>query len=87
VGWAVARHRLFNLRVFVRKTLVYGILLSLVAAAYSAVVLTLTVRLSEGRTSTLAQFAVIALAGAFDPLKRFLDDRIDRLLFSERRSK
>ncbi len=87
VGWAVARHRLFNLRVFLRKTLVYGMLLSLVAAVYSAVVLTLTVWLSEGRTSGLAQFAVIALAGAFDPLKRFLDEQIDRLLFMKKGSK
>ncbi len=81
VGWAVVRHRLFNLKSFLSRTLVYGLLLSLVAAAYSAVVVLVTERLTSGSRGMWAQFGVLLIASSFDPVRRFLEKKVDALLF------
>ncbi|WP_395091444.1 histidine kinase N-terminal 7TM domain-containing protein [Armatimonas sp.] len=57
VAYAVIRHQLFDIRVFVRRAVVLGVALSLV------------------------------LAFSFDPIRRFLEGRIDKLLFLEHRTR
>jgi two-component system, NarL family, sensor kinase len=84
VAYAVVRHQLFDIRVLLRKTLVLGIALSLVLAAYSALVLIATDKLASSESGGLTRFGVLVLAFSFDPVRRFLEKRIDRLLFSER---
>lgn len=81
VGWAVARHQLFDLRLFLSRTLVYGLLLSLVVSAYSAVVVLVTERLTAGNQDALTQFSVLVIASSFDPVRRFLEAKVDALLF------
>ncbi|MES2461998.1 MAG: histidine kinase N-terminal 7TM domain-containing protein [Armatimonadota bacterium] len=81
VAYAVARHRLFDFRLFVRRTLVLGLLLSFALAAYSAFVLLATDRFTGEGSTTLTRFGVLVIAFSFDPLRRFLENRIDRLLF------
>ena len=83
VAYAVFVHRLFDLRVIVRETLVYGILLAFVLGAYSSAVFLLTQFLTEG-AEKLTQFAVLLIAFSVDPLRRFLEEKADRLLFGER---
>ena len=51
VAYAIAKHRLFDFRVFVRRTLVLGLLLTFALAAYSAVVLLATDRFTQVRRS------------------------------------
>jgi hypothetical protein len=86
VAYAVVRHELFDIRVLLRKTLVLGIALSLVLAAYSALILIATDKLASSESGGLTRFGMLLLAFSFDPVRRFIEKRIDRLLFSERRS-
>ena len=81
VGYAIVRHQLFDIRVFVRRTLVLGAALSLVLAAYSALVLLATDRFASSESGGLTRFGVLVLAFSFDPVRRFLEKSIDRLLF------
>lgn len=85
VAYAVVRHQLFDIRIFLRKTLVLGIALSLVLAAYSALVLLVTDQFASSESGGVTRFGVLVLAFSFDPIRRFLEKRIDRLLFSETR--
>ena len=87
VAYAVVRHQLFDIRVFVRKTLVLGVSLSLVLAAYSAMVLLATDKLASSESSGLTRFGVLVLAFSFDPIRRFLEKSIDRMLFSQGRQR
>jgi hypothetical protein len=83
VAYATFVHRLFDLRVIVRETLVYGMLLAFVLGAYSSTVFVLSQALTEG-AEKLVQFAVLLIAFSFDPLRRFLEEKTDRLLFGDR---
>jgi hypothetical protein len=85
VAYAVVRHQLFDIRVFLRRTLVLGIALSLVLAAYSALVLLATDRFASSESGGVTRFGVLVLAFSFDPVRRFLESRIDKLLFPERK--
>lgn len=84
VGYGVVRHQLFDIKVLIRRTLVLGIVLSLVLAAYSALVLIATDQLASSESSGVTRFGVLVLAFSFDPIRRFLEKRIDKLLFPER---
>jgi two-component system, NarL family, sensor kinase len=85
VAYAVVRHQLFDIRVFVRRAVVLGMALSLVLAAYSALVLLATDWLASSESGGVTRFGVLVLAFSFDPIRRFLEKRIDKLLFPERR--
>jgi hypothetical protein len=83
VAYATAKHRLFEFRLFIRRTLVLGLLLSFALAAYSAVVLLATDRFTGEGSGTLTRFGVLVIAFSFDPVRRFLEGRIDHLLFAD----
>lgn len=87
VSYAVIRHRLFDIRVFVRRAVVLGTALSLVLASYSALVLLATDHLASSESGGITRFGVLVLAFSFDPIRRFLEGRIDRLLFPERHTR
>ena len=80
VAYAIAKHRLFDVRLLVRKTLVYGLLLSFVLAAYSSLLVLATDRFAGEGNGALTRFGVLAIAFSFDPVRRFLEHRIDKLL-------
>ena len=86
VAYAVAKHRLFDVRLLVRKTLVYGLLLSFVLAAYSSLLVLATDRFAGEGNGALTRFGVLAIAFSFDPVRRFLEHRIDKLLSQRSRS-
>jgi len=83
VAYAISVHHLFDIRLLVRKTLVYGLLLSFVLGAYTSVVLLVTQHLTAagGNSGPFTQFGVLVIASSFDPLRRYLEKRVDRLLF------
>ena len=86
LAWATLAHHLFNVRLVLRKTLVYGLLLALVVALYSSLVVLASQYLANsGKTNPLAQVGVLVIAFSFDPLRRYLEKRVDRLLFPPRR--
>lgn len=84
VGYAVLVHRLFDLKIVFRETLVYGIMMVFVLSAYSATVFLITNYLTEGQDK-IKQFAVLLIAFSFDPLRRLLEVKADRWLFPELR--
>ena len=83
----MVRHQLFDIKVLVRRTRVLGIALSLVLACYSALVLLGTDRLASSESGGVTRFGVLVLAFSFDPIRRFLEGRIDKLLFHEQRTR
>lgn len=83
VGVATFFHGLFDLRVILRETLVYGLLLTFVLGAYSSAVFVISQHLTSN-AEKWTQFVVLFLAFSFDPLRRFLEKKTDQLLFGER---
>jgi hypothetical protein len=75
-------HRLFDLRVLLRRTLVYGLLLALMLGAYSTTVYMVSEHLT-GSAGKVIQFVVLLIAFSFDPLRRFIEEKTDALLFGE----
>lgn len=80
IAYAVFVHQLFGLRLVLRTALVYGVLLAFVLGAYSSGVFVLSQYLTEG-SGKMEQFLVLFLAFSFDPLRRFLEGKVDALLF------
>ena len=80
VAYATFAHRLFDLRVAIRKALVYGVLLAFVLGAYGSAVYLVTEHLTEG-AGRFVQFAVLMIAFSLDPLRKFLEGKAERLLF------
>ena len=80
VAYAAFFHRLFEARLLLRVTLVYGTLLAFLLSIYGATALLLTQHLATGSSKRL-QFAALLLAFCCDPLRRFLEKKVDSLLF------
>jgi hypothetical protein len=82
VAYATFLHGLFDLKVLLRKTLVYGLLLAFVLGTYRTTLFLLSQYLTGG-AGKLGQFAVLLIAFSVDPLRRFLEKKTDHLLFGE----
>ena len=82
-GAAILRYRLYDLDRIISRTLSYGLLTVLLGLGYAGVVLGLGQVL--GRDSTLAVAgATLAVAGAFQPTRRRIQQAVDRR-FNRRR--
>jgi signal transduction histidine kinase len=77
VGLAVLRYRLYEIDLLINRTLVYGVLTSLLAAAYAAMTLVLGTALGSGSAWTTAG-ATLTVAAAFRPLRARVQDLVDR---------
>ena len=77
VGVAVTRYRLYDVDVAIERTVVYGALTFLLAAAYAVTALALGTALgSDSRWVTAGATLVVAVA--FRPLRSALQDVVDR---------
>jgi hypothetical protein len=86
-GVATLRYRLFDIDVIVRKTLIYGTLSICLGACYVAlVVLTQTVVTSvlRGESSLALIGSTLAVAALFQPLRRRVQEVIDRRFYRSR---
>ncbi len=83
IAYATFLHGLFDLRIVLRETLVYGLLLTFVLGAYSSAIFLVSEVLTSD-TGKVTRFAVLLIAFSFDPLRRFLEAKTDRLLFGRR---
>jgi hypothetical protein len=84
VGVAVLRYRLYDIDLIINRTLVYGFLTILLAAAYvgSVVGLQAALRALSGQESTLAVVAsTLAIAALFGPLRRRVQGFVDRRFY------
>ena len=86
IAYAITAHHLFDIRILIRRTIVFTLLLAFVLAIYSGVVLFLAQSLPyQGTTGTgrdvLTVAAILIIAFSFDPLRRWLEQKTDRFLF------
>ena len=82
-GAAILRYRLYDLDRIISRTLAYGLLTILLGLGYAAVVLGLGRLLPEGSSLVVAA-ATLAVAAVFQPLRRRVQDLVDRR-FNRRR--
>jgi hypothetical protein len=87
IGIAILRYRLFDIDRLVRRTLVYAALVACLALIYLAGVFTIeaAVRSVTGGSSTLAvTLSTLAVAVAFQPLRRRIQAIVDRRFYRAR---
>ncbi|GAA1579412.1 hypothetical protein GCM10009789_36430 [Kribbella sancticallisti] len=81
---AIVRHRLLDVRVVIRKSLVYGVLWALIAAAYAGVATAVGVAGSQRLPVAAAVVATVLVTVAFNPARARLERLADRLVFGRR---
>jgi hypothetical protein len=84
VGISILRHRLWDIDVLIRRTLVYSVLTGLLALAYFASVLVLQpllVRLTGQGTQLATVLSTLFIAGLFVPLRGWVQRAIDRRFY------
>ena len=84
VGFAILRHRLYDIDVVINRTLVYGSLTAMLVAVYvgSVVVLQYIFRALSGGESQLAIVAsTLVIAALFNPLRRRVQGFVDRRFY------
>ncbi len=81
---AVLRHRLYDIDFLINRTLVYGVLSTVVIGLYVVTVGALS-SLLQIRNNLLISLLVTGLVAViFQPLREWLQTRINRLMFGER---
>jgi signal transduction histidine kinase len=76
-GFAILRYRLYDVDIIIDRTLVYGSLTVLLGAGYVVTTLVLATALGSGSAWATAG-ATLVVAVAFRPLRRALQDAVDR---------
>ncbi|MBU6389391.1 hypothetical protein KGQ71_02640, partial [Patescibacteria group bacterium] len=88
IAYAISVHHLFDVRIIIRRTLLYTGLLATIFAIYGAAVFLFTQSLSPLHTfsghNDLANLVSAIIVGlSFDPIRRFLQDKTDNFLFKK----
>jgi serine phosphatase RsbU (regulator of sigma subunit) len=77
VGIAILRHRLYDIDLLINRTLIYGLVTVTLGLAYAGTALLLGA-LFGGRSSFTAATATLVVAAAFQPVRRRIQDTVDR---------
>ncbi len=84
VGLAMLRYRLYDVDVIIRKTLVYAMLVAVLAGVYlgGVTLVGALLRTVSGSSGTVAvTVSTLAVAAAFQPLRRRIQRTVDRRFF------
>jgi len=88
ISYAIVRHRLLDIEVIIRRSLIYSILLAVLTGIYSVLVFGLNrIFLPEGTASfprITDIIAIVLVALTVDPLKRFIETATDKVFFKAR---
>ncbi len=84
IGIAILRYQLWDIDLIIHRTLVYGILTFLVAGLYVLIVGGLGAALQAQGNLALSLVATGLIAVLFQPLRLWLQRRINRLLYGQR---
>jgi len=84
-GYAIFRYQLLNVRLVVRKGLLYAVTTALVTGIYALAIATANQLLGEIEGSTTVAFVLaVVVVLLFDPMRRKIQAPIDRLFFRDR---
>lgn len=86
VAIAILRHRLYDIDLLIRRSVVYGALWALITVAYAVAAWTLGVAASGRLPIEVAVLLAVVVTLVFQPLRRRLDRLADRLVFGHRPS-
>jgi hypothetical protein len=84
IGFSIFRYRLYDVDVIIRKTLVYAVLTGLLSLVYFGVVLLLQglfAGLGAGQSPAAIVLSTLAIAALFAPLRRRVQDMVDRRFY------
>lgn len=84
IGFSILRYRLWDIDLLINRTLVFGGLTLLVAAVYALLVGFLSGLFRAGNNLLLSILATGLIAVLFDPLRRRLQQGVNRLMYGER---
>jgi signal transduction histidine kinase len=84
MGIAILRHRLFDIDLLINRTLVYALLTVVLGGTYVGVVAAARLLLQGRATAGVSVAATALVAVLFAPLRSWLQQRTDRLLYGDR---
>ena len=84
LGFGVLRYRLYDVDLVVNRTVVYGTMTALVAAAYVAVVVGVGALVPTGGNLGLSLLAAAIVAVAFNPVRNRVQRVVNRVMFGRR---
>lgn len=83
IAYAIVRYRLMDIKLILKRTIVYSMLLVMTFAVYVFMILS-SQNLGEHREPTLRMFiTALLVALGFEPLKRFFQRATDRIFFKD----
>ena len=83
---AILRYQLLDIRLVVSRFALYLLLSALVIAGYLGLITLLDRALGGDRTAVESAIIVLVLAVIFNPVRIWLQRRVDRLFYGSRRS-
>ena len=85
-AYAIVRFQFFNIRVIVRRSLMYTVTTAVVGGTYAAGIAAFNVLFRDsslGRSPYFPLLVALAILALFDPLRRRLQEPVDRFFFRE----